>query len=269
MARKRKGNPLGALILLGIIFVVSKWDEIVNYFTHNGLYFAAAIAVIMVFIIIGRIRAERDRKKTASDDVDHFYNAVKDFLPVLSRKQRFLTTADDYGYVDASRWESEKASFLGKLGYCPLTCKGYSGLNRASQANLIDDFVAYYDSHHGTTLAYSDGMSPIEYEAYCAEVLKENGWSARTTKASGDQGVDVMAEINGNTVAIQCKKYSRPIGNSAVQEVSSGAKFWGAAYGVVVTNATYTRSARQLANAEGVLLIHHEELPQLKEMLGL
>ncbi|MBV4366501.1 restriction endonuclease [Erwinia phyllosphaerae] len=43
----------------------------------------------------------------------------------------------------------------------------------------------------------------------------------------------------------------------------------GATYGVVVTNATYTRSARQLANAEGVLLIHHEELPQLKEMLGL
>ncbi|MBV4366500.1 restriction endonuclease [Erwinia phyllosphaerae] len=88
--------------------------------------------------------------------------------------------------------------------------------------NLVD-----LDSHHGTTFAYSDGMSPVEYEAYCAEVLKENGGSARTTKASGDQGVDVMAEINGNTVAIQCKKYSRPISNSAVQEVSSGAKFWG------------------------------------------
>jgi len=69
------------------------------------------------------------------------------------------------------------------------------------------------------------------------------------------------------SVAIQCKKYSNPVGNKAVQEVTSGATFHNAEYAVVVSNSSYTASARQLAAKSGVLLLHHSELGRLEEML--
>ena len=47
-----------------------------------------------------------------------------------------------------------------------------------------------------------------EFEAYVALVLRDNGFRhVALTKGSGDQGVDILAERNGRTYAIQCKNY--------------------------------------------------------------
>ena len=61
-------------------------------------------------------------------------------------------------------------------------------------------------------------------------------------------------------VFLQCKKYSNPVGNKAVQEANAGKGFEGAEVAAVVTNNTYTPSARQLASAIGVYLLHYSEL---------
>lgn len=273
MARRSKSNPLMGILLIGFIIIVVKWNTITlsvtEFFSEHGMKITLFFVFVVTITIISCSKTKKKIEKIKSDDYSSFCEKVSRFIPVLSRKRRFLITVDDYGYIDASKWENEKEGFLNKLDYFPLKFKGYPGLSRKEQVMIIESLVDRYQTENGVSISYSDGMSPIEYEAYCAEVLTLNGWSARTTKASGDQGADVIAELNGVTVAIQCKKYSRPIGNSAVQEVSSGMKFWGAQRGVVVTNATYTRSARQLANAEDVLLIHHDQLANLKDALGI
>ena len=64
---------------------------------------------------------------------------------------------------------------------------------------------------------------------------------------------------------LQCKLYSRPVGNNAVQQAIAGQRFELATHAVVVSNAAFTRSARELAAAAGVLLLHHDELPSLGE----
>jgi restriction system protein len=114
---------------------------------------------------------------------------------------------------------------------------------------------------------YDESIDGIEYEHYCADILRKSGWIASVSKASNDQGVDIIASNQRLSVAIQCKKYSNPVGNKAVQEVTSGATFHNAEYSVVVSNSTYTTSARQLAAKSGVLLLHHSELGRLEEML--
>ena len=108
-----------------------------------------------------------------------------------------------------------------------------------------------------------DAMDPLEFEHYCANILTNYGWEAHATKGSGDQGTDVIAEKDGIRAVLQCKLYSNPVGNKAVQEVNAGKTFEQAQIACVVTNSTYTKSARRLAQATGVLLIHHEDLPQL------
>ena len=106
-------------------------------------------------------------------------------------------------------------------------------------------------------------MNGETYEAYVAALLSERGFKVQLTKATGDQGVDILAEKSKITIAIQCKRYSKKVGNFAVQEVISGMKFYNANIGAVVTNSKFTQSAIELANVSGIILIHDSELDKL------
>ncbi len=46
--------------------------------------------------------------------------------------------------------------------------------------------------------------------------------SVEVTRGSGDYGVDVLAEKEGVTYAVQCKRYDGPVGVKAVQEAYAG-----------------------------------------------
>jgi HJR/Mrr/RecB family endonuclease len=111
-------------------------------------------------------------------------------------------------------------------------------------------------------------LSPLAYEAYCALLLRDAGWQAHKT-ARRDQGVDVIAALRGTKVAIQCKMYTHPVGNRAVQEVVAGRLHYGADMAVVVSTAPYTYAARELAASTRVLLLHHDQLANLDELLGI
>ena len=95
----------------------------------------------------------------------------------------------------------------------------------------------------------------IKYEKACAKYLNKIGYTnVRVTQASGDQGIDILAEKEGKTYGIQCKHYKAAVGNKAVQEAFSGAAYYGCDIAVVMTNSTFTQSAVELANRNGVLL---------------
>jgi restriction system protein len=108
-------------------------------------------------------------------------------------------------------------------------------------------------------------LSPLAYEDYCALVLRDAGWHARTTPLQ-DQGADVVAVLRGTKAVIQCKMYTRPVGNRAVQEVIAGKMYYGAQIAVVVSPASYTFSAMDLASRTQVLLLHHDQLHLLDRL---
>ena len=135
---------------------------------------------------------------------------------------------------------------------CYKTC-GISG--------LIDAFLdIVYKDKSMPKGKKSTSRTPLDYEHEIANGLKTLGFNARVTKATGDQGADIIADKDGITFAIQCKKYSKPIGNKAVQEANAGRDFYKKDYGVVITNADFTKSARQLANACDIILLNDRKL---------
>ena len=70
-------------------------------------------------------------------------------------------------------------------------------------------------------------MDGYQYEHHCAKLLKQRGFRDVTvTKSSGDQGIDVIAYNENVKYGIQCKYYSYPVGNQAVQQAYAGAKFY-------------------------------------------
>ena len=98
-------------------------------------------------------------------------------------------------------------------------------------------------------------LSGGEFEAYVAQVLKDNGFKkVQITKASGDQGADVLAERNGISYAIQCKNYEGAVGNFAVQEAYAAAQYYDCDRAAVICPGEFTRGAKELAEATGVTL---------------
>jgi restriction system protein len=104
-------------------------------------------------------------------------------------------------------------------------------------------------------------MNPIDYERYCACQLQKATWQTRVTVATGDQGADIIAKHNNRMLVVQCKLYGSPVGNDAVQQVFAARQLQHADIAAVISNQPFTKSARQLADVNGALLMHHDELP--------
>ena len=110
-----------------------------------------------------------------------------------------------------------------------------------------------------------DSMSGLEFEQFCSELLKKNGFiNVKTTSGSGDNGVDILAEKDSVTYAIQCKCYSQNIGNKAVQEIYSRKDFYKRHVGIVMTNQYFTPSAKEAAERTGIILWDRDYVEKLK-----
>ena len=108
-----------------------------------------------------------------------------------------------------------------------------------------------------------------EFEAYVALVLEDNGFKhVEITKGSGDQGVDILAERNGKTYAVQCKNYAGAVGNFAVQEAYAGAEYYGCDVAAVICPGTFTKGAKELAESTGVVLWDGKRLSHMMHVSG-
>jgi len=99
-----------------------------------------------------------------------------------------------------------------------------------------------------------DLMSGADFESFVTYLFNQLGYKASNTKLSGDQGIDVIAKKGQSTIAIQCKCFHGSVGNHAIMEAYAGAKYYNADKCMVVTNSVFTKSAKELANKNGVVL---------------
>jgi restriction system protein len=103
----------------------------------------------------------------------------------------------------------------------------------------------------------------MDYERFCAGRFAAAGWATRLTKSSGDQGADIICEANQKRLVVHCKLYSGSVGNAAVQEVIAAREYEYADLAAVVSNAPFTETAKQLASAANVLLLHHDGIDNM------
>lgn len=99
-----------------------------------------------------------------------------------------------------------------------------------------------------------DLMTGEEFELFVSDYFKKQGYRTEITKASGDQGIDVIAEKGSIRIGIQVKCYSGNVGNAAVQEAVAGKAFYKLDKVMVITNSHFTSSAVELAQVNNVIL---------------
>ena len=195
---------------------------------------------------------------------DSIRRYVDAHIDTLARKKRTLVRKGDYGEVIDDAWLKEIKRFL-TIQLQPSTYRRFGGDQHEAGYRLealVDGMVSEYMENNSSPFVDSDvsTLDGLEYEAFCSDTLEREGWQVQRTPPTGDHGVDLIAIKPGRRVAIQCKKYSSPVGNKAVQEAYSGMKFFDAKEAVVVTNSTFTQAAQVLANKLSVALKHHDEL---------
>ena len=105
-------------------------------------------------------------------------------------------------------------------------------------------------------VASADQLDGYQYEQFCASYLRHKGWTqVMVTSKSADYGADIVAtDPAGTKYAIQCKKYNRPIGISAVQQVVGAKAYYGCGKGAVISYSGFTDAAKKLSQANGVEL---------------
>ncbi len=112
-----------------------------------------------------------------------------------------------------------------------------------------------------------DELTGEEFEEYCAYVLEKAGFeNVEITKGSADRGIDILAEKDDITYAIQCKCYGTNIGNHAIQEAYSGKGIYDTDVAVVLTNSYFTRQAIEDAKKLHVHMWDRDKLLSLREL---
>jgi restriction system protein len=112
-----------------------------------------------------------------------------------------------------------------------------------------------------------DQMSGREFEERLWLLFKDLGWTVEATPISGDWGADLIISKDGERIAVQAKRYSKPVGVQAIQEAVTAQAKYGCTGSMVVTNNDYTRQARELARHNQTVLWNRERL--VSEMLNL
>lgn len=134
----------------------------------------------------------------------------------------------------------------------PRAFEQYRATRKPSRDNIHTDF--------------SD-MSGTDFENYVGSLLIGSGFNVSGTPKTGDQGADLIATKDGKTYVIQVKKYTNPVGNAAVQEVVAARGYYNGEVGVVVTNSTFTTSARALAVKNNIILIDKHRMKDIDSFL--
>lgn len=99
-----------------------------------------------------------------------------------------------------------------------------------------------------------DLMEGVQFEKRLAVLFDDLGFKARLTP-NNDFGADVIVEhYNGGRTAVQAKRYSKPVGIKAVQEVIGSMAYYNAVNSIVITNHSFTQQAERLASKNKVEL---------------
>lgn len=179
------------------------------------------------------------------DKFDSGFINVRNFgLFVLALTQNNIFNSDNY-IENYKKFESE-----------------YNILEQKSDVEKFREKFALSGAAKIYTLKDIDLMTGIEFENFLCDLFQKMGYHTLSTKISGDQGIDIVAEKDSIKIGIQAKCYTGTVGNAAIQEAVAGKTFYSCDKVMVITNSRFTKSAIELAKANNVILWDRDMLKE-------
>ena len=194
-------------------------------------------------------------------------SVIKKAKPIIKKHKKQLSIqrkksvyTDAYGKEVTSAWKEKEVLYFVQEHILPsLSERERNCITESTMEILATEIDKNSKSVKDKPLAYKSSMSGFDFEVFCADKLESEGWKVSKTANGADQGIDLIIKKGKREIGVQCKKYSRPIGNKSVQEVKTGLLHYGLKEGVVLGNNKFTKSAIQLAASNDIKLIHYLE----------
>lgn len=163
--------------------------------------------------------------------------------------------------------QSYKLNYSNCISVADEVMSGYNKIKKAKSitSNLINDSM----TECRISIKDVDRMNGIEFEIFIADMFAKLGYRTKMTKASGDQGVDVIAYKGEKILGIQAKCYSGVVGSHAIMEVVAGKNYYGCNSCMVITNSTFSAAAKELANVNHVELWDRNDLKEQIDLLDM
>jgi restriction endonuclease Mrr len=111
-----------------------------------------------------------------------------------------------------------------------------------------------------TALEFMRGLDGRDFERFLADFFRKQGYEVLETKASGDQGADLLLYKDHDRIAVQVKQWEGSVGNKAVHEAHAGRAFYNTYAAWVIATSAFTQHAVEAARYMGVRLINGAEL---------
>ncbi|MBI5492764.1 MAG: restriction endonuclease [Deltaproteobacteria bacterium] len=107
----------------------------------------------------------------------------------------------------------------------------------------------------------------LDFERQVHALLKKMGFEAEVTKASGDGGVDIIAQSKDHIISgryvIQCKDWSKPVGEPPIRDLYGVVTAENANKGILITTSIFTAPALKFAEGKPLELIDGTKFNQL------
>jgi len=225
-----------------------------------------------------QLKGEQRKKQEWKSFLDKHKNLIDKFLEITERK---VSIIDEYGDENWDTLPEEIDYLIYKIAreenYSKEKIKDWKKYvwTKPEKYRRLEDYLeTRFKLYHTAQKKKSseeidyDKMTGKEFENYIAKLLREKGYTdVRGTPATGDQGADLIAKKDNKTIIIQAKRHQGKIGNKAVQEIIGALSFYRGDEGWVITNSTFTLSAKALAQKSNIKLIDGQSLNRIGEFL--
>ena len=134
-------------------------------------------------------------------------------------------------------------------------------LKKEELENLLKHREEFFVS---TELKYIDNLEGLEFENYCADILKKIGFlNVEVTVSSGDYGADVIGFKDNIKYAFQCKRVAEQLSAKPIGEVLRAKGNYKCSKAVIITNNFFSKNAIEEAKNNEVELWDRNKLKEI------
>ena len=112
-----------------------------------------------------------------------------------------------------------------------------------------------------------------EFENLIVKLLEKMGFTIGERKLASDGGIDILAKnqqpMLEGTYIIQCKRYSKKVGQPVIRDLYGVVHSRNANKGLLITNSTFTDAAKKFAEGKQLELVDGEKLHSLLIKYGI
>ncbi len=207
------------------------------------------------------LKEEKEILQKQKEDIQHTINEGKDTIIELTLLKNQLNSE-----LENLKQENEKQRVNKRTLESTISSKNEEIEKLNENIKKLNILIKNREEFYiRTEIKSIDMLSGINFEYYCGELLEKTGYqNVEVTKASGDEGGDIIATKGDIRYVFQCKRYQNIVGNKAIQEVHTAKSLYKCYKAIIITNSEFSHQAIYEAKE---LCIELWDYRKIKELL--